>query len=74
MRPPASGDQSVLFLALMISNALFFRQLALWTAGRIYRAAYSGLCGKTPRRRRARPCASDRLLSRLSGSCRRRCD
>jgi ABC-2 type transport system permease protein len=59
---------SVLFLALMISNALFLRQMALWTAAWIYRPAYSGLRGKTPRRRRARPLRIHRLLSRLGGS------
>jgi ABC-2 type transport system permease protein len=48
-------DQSVLFLTLTISNALLFRQLALWVASRMYRAAYSGLYGKTLRRRRVRP-------------------
>ena len=57
-------SDSVLFLALMISNALFFRQLALWTAARIYRAAYSGLYGRTLRRRRARSHALRRGLSR----------
>jgi len=36
-------EQSTLFLGLMVSNALFCRQAAIWTAGRIYRAAYSGL-------------------------------
>ncbi len=44
--------EGTLFLALMISNALFFRQLALWTAGRVFRAAYSGLYGRTIRHRR----------------------
>jgi ABC-2 type transport system permease protein len=52
-----------LFLALMISNALVFRQLALWTASRIYRPAYSGLCGKLRRRKRPRPVRFDRLFS-----------
>ena len=53
-----------MFLALLISNALFFRQLAVWTAGRIYRASYSGLCGRSLRRKRPRPARFDRLLSR----------
>ena len=61
----AEGDwcESILFLALMISNALLFRQLALWTAARTYRAAYSGLYGKLLRRRRPRPVRFDRVLS-----------
>ena len=65
----ASGawSESILFFSLMISNALFFRQLALWQAGRTYRAAYSGLYGKTMRRKRSRPMRFDRLLSWLLG-------
>jgi ABC-2 type transport system permease protein len=59
--------ESVRFLALMVSNALLFRQLALWTAGRIYRAAYSGLYGKTFSHKRFRAVRFDRLLSRLIG-------
>jgi len=58
-------DESVLFLTLMISNALFFRQLTLWTAERIYRPAYSGLFGKLRRRKRPRSMRLDRFLSRL---------
>ncbi|MBN1394720.1 MAG: hypothetical protein JW959_06825 [Pirellulales bacterium] len=57
--------ESILFFTLMISNALFFRQLALWRAGKTYRAAYSGLYGKTVRRKRFRPMRFDRLLYRL---------
>ncbi len=56
-------SESLLFLTLTISNALFFRQLALWTAGRIYRDSYSGLYGRLRRRKRARPMLLDRLLS-----------
>jgi ABC-2 type transport system permease protein len=55
----------VLFLTLMISNALFFRQLTLWVAGRLYRPAYSGLFGKLRRRKRPRSVRIDRFLSRL---------
>lgn len=57
--------ESIKFFALMISNALLFRQLALWQAGRTYRSAYSGLCGKTLRRKRFHPMRFDRLLSWL---------
>ena len=56
-------SDSVLFLTLMISNALFFRQLACWTARRLFRASYSGLYGRSLRRRRARPRQFDRGLS-----------
>ncbi len=57
-------SESILFLTLTISNALFFRQLALWTAGRIYRTSYSGLYGRSLRRKRPRPARFDRILAR----------
>ena len=45
-------SECVLFLALMIANALFFRQLAVWIAGRVYREAYGALAarGSSPKR------------------------
>lgn len=58
-------DQGVLFLSLLVANALLFRQLAVWTAGRIYRAAYGKLHGKPVARSRARPAWFDRALVRL---------
>ncbi len=46
-------SESVLFLAVTLSNALAVHQLAVWTAARTYRAAYSAVEGRgTPRRRR----------------------
>jgi len=54
--------ESAMFLALMFSNALFFRQLALFTAGRIYRKAYSSLSGNGKKRRRTRVAWIDRAL------------
>jgi ABC-2 type transport system permease protein len=60
-------SECILFLTLMISNALFFRQLTLWTAERLYRPAYSGLFGKLRRHKRPRSMRLDRLLSRLMG-------
>ena len=60
----------MLFLALLISNALFFRQLAIWTAGWIYRAAYSGLHGRSVRRKRLRPAAMSTVPARrVAASC-----
>jgi ABC-2 type transport system permease protein len=61
--------ESLLFLTLMISNALMFRQLALWTAERTYRAAYSSLSNKGLRRKRPRFIFSDRILGFLMRSC-----
>lgn len=54
--------ESVMFLCLMISNALFFRQLASWTAAHIYRGAYNRLHGHLSPRRRAKPLWADRLF------------
>jgi ABC-2 type transport system permease protein len=59
------ADESVLFLTLTISNALFFRQLSLWIADRIYRPAYSGLYGKSLRRKHSRFVWLDGSLSQL---------
>jgi ABC-2 type transport system permease protein len=55
----------VLFLSLMISNALFFRQVTIWVAARLYRSAYNGLFGKACRPKRARSTRLDRFLSGL---------
>ena len=60
-------SESVLFLALMISNALFFRQLAIWTAGSIYRPAYSALYGRHAGRKRRSRAWVDRALLGLTG-------
>jgi ABC-2 type transport system permease protein len=48
-------SQSVMFLALMISNALLGRQLALAVAKRLYRPAYSALRSEGRTRRKVRP-------------------
>ena len=67
--------ESMLFLALMISNALFFRQLAIWTAGRLVPQRRTAACTAAPRRRRSAkaswidrprvPPASVRLAARV---------
>ncbi|MEN6406435.1 MAG: hypothetical protein ABFC77_08185 [Thermoguttaceae bacterium] len=44
--------ESVLFMTLLISNAMLLRQVSQWIAKKIYRDAYSGLCGRTRRRHR----------------------
>ena len=58
--------ESMLFLALMISNALFVRQLAIWTAGGLYRTAFSRLHGRRTARKSAKASWMDRLVFRLS--------
>jgi len=57
---------SVLFLALLIANALFLRQVALWTAARIYRPAYRRLHGRYFARRRTTATPIDRVLLHLT--------
>jgi ABC-2 type transport system permease protein len=58
---------SVLFLALMISNALFFQQVAIWTAGRIYRRGFSALhCERTSRRGRRAVAWIDQLTMKAT--------
>lgn len=54
--------EAVMFLVLMISNALFFRQLAIAVAARLYRGAYSRLHGRRTGPRRASAGLLDRLL------------
>ncbi len=59
-------SESLLFLALMVSNALFFRQLGVWTAGALFRPAYSALYGRRIARRRTRVAWIDRIVIRLT--------
>jgi len=60
-------SDSVLFLVVLIANALFCRQLAIWFAGRVYRPAYSALCGTQRRRRRPIAAWVDRIVFRMTG-------
>jgi len=57
-------SESVLFLTLTVSNALFFRQLGVWTAGAVFRPAYSALYGRRVARRRTRVAWIDRVAIR----------
>ena len=57
-------SESVLFLGLLISNALFFRQLGIGVAARIYRTAYSRLRGRCAGKKRTRVSLVDRVLSK----------
>jgi ABC-2 type transport system permease protein len=74
-RPPAVvladkiGDlpivQSVLYLALLVSNALFFHVLTVWAAGRWFRVSYANLACRPARRRQVGGTLSDRIFSML---------
>jgi ABC-2 type transport system permease protein len=59
------GSESLLFLVLLVSNALFFQQLSLWVAGQSFRPAYSALHGAGNRRRSKRTTRLDRLIVSL---------
>jgi ABC-2 type transport system permease protein len=54
--------QSVLFLVLLISNALFFHQLAMGLARRVYRSSFSRMQAEQAPRRRITLSWIDRLL------------
>ncbi len=55
-------SEGLLFLVVMISNALFCRQLAIWTASGFLRPAFSSLFGGGKKIKRARPALIDRAL------------
>ncbi|MGD9721370.1 MAG: hypothetical protein AB7O59_09185 [Pirellulales bacterium] len=60
----ASWAESLLFLSLLISNALFFRVLAVAVGGRVYRASYSELRTERARRRPRQSFWLDQLVMR----------
>lgn len=54
--------ESILFLALTISNALVLQLIAVWVAGKTYRTGYSALSGEHTARRKVRPALVDQLV------------
>lgn len=58
--------EAVLFLTLMVSNALFFRQVAIWLAAAVYRTAYSRLHTRKTARKLPRAAWIDRLTLALA--------
>ncbi|MDD4268722.1 MAG: hypothetical protein GXY25_09665 [Pirellulaceae bacterium] len=62
----AEAAESVMFLVLLVSNALFGRQLAIAVAAKVYRAAYSRLHTQRAVRRRAGAAWVDRLAAALT--------
>jgi len=58
--------ESLLFLLLLVSNALFFRELVAAMAERLYRPAFSALQGSQSGRRRPRLGGLDRGLLRAT--------
>lgn len=61
-----NASESILFLGLMISNALFSRQVAIWTSSALYRRAFSRLFGCRTARASTKVFWMDRLVVRLS--------
>jgi ABC-2 type transport system permease protein len=59
--------ESVMFMVLLLSNALFCRQAAVCLSRRCYRAAYNTIHGTDARRKRARASLIDRAVMRLTG-------
>jgi len=57
--------ESILFLAVTLSNALLLHQFSLWTAAWTYRTGYSVLLGEHTVRRRIRQAWIDRAASVL---------
>lgn len=64
-------SQGVLFLTLLLSNALVAHQGAGWLAGRIYRTGHSELHGDRVARKPARSFWADRWLARATFFLRR---
>jgi ABC-2 type transport system permease protein len=60
-------SEGVMFLCLIFANALFFRQVAVWVAERVYRAAYSSLYGSHNTRKLTRVPWIDRATMQLTG-------
>ncbi len=58
--------ESVMFLALLLSNAMLLHVLTLWVGGRVFRASFSGLAGDRTSRKRTRVALVDRLAMRLT--------
>jgi ABC-2 type transport system permease protein len=65
-RDSREWPDAVMFLVLLVSTALFFRQLAIWTSASLYRDAYSRLHGRAVGHRRARVAWIDRALVRMT--------
>lgn len=62
----AQWSESLLFLTLTIANALFFHQLALWTASLVYRSGYFRLATRPVGKRRQSIAWADRVLELLT--------
>ncbi len=62
----APWSESVLFLSLLISNALFLRVVAVWIGGRLYRESYSELRTERSRRKPSKRFWLDRAIMRFT--------
>ena len=57
--------QSVLYLALLVSNALFFHVVTLWVAKRWFRESYANFACRRTRNRIVRQTMADRIVAAL---------
>jgi ABC-2 type transport system permease protein len=57
--------QSALYLALLISNALFLHVLTVWASKRLFRRSYANFAARRARRRPVRLAWSDRIARAL---------
>ena len=57
--------QSVLYLALLVSNALFFHVVTLWAAKRWFRESYANFACRLTRNRTVRQTIADRCVAAL---------
>ncbi|HEX4414854.1 MAG TPA: hypothetical protein VH107_14565 [Lacipirellulaceae bacterium] len=57
--------QSILYLALLVSNALFLHVLTIWTAKRWFRVSYASFTCRVRRNRVIRSSLADRAMSGL---------
>jgi ABC-2 type transport system permease protein len=55
--------QSILYLALLVSNALFFHVLVIWAAKRWFRVSYASFACRVRRNRIIRKSLADRVMS-----------
>lgn len=60
-------SESMMFLTLLVANALFSNLVAVWTAERIFRPGFLALEGERTTRRAMDLSAIDRVLLRLAG-------
>lgn len=57
--------QSLMFLVLLVTNAMLLHLMVLWGGGRLFRGSLSGLVGDRPIRKRTRVALLDQMVMKL---------